>query len=248
MKEILEYTGNIAMVQRWAQELLGYHFSILHRSNQMMIDVDALSRRFGSRITSHLMISKILSSRDVRKRPFAYDIESFQSSQRSKMDMDEKKIEHKPVLISKRITSIFLHANQHPTRTPSAPMTLVTQPLRFVDTIPGTSTSPSTPQTISHQVHDISTSLIHFVLSVNDISGSSSFWLSKPVSGNFHWSLIPVFTDLKYGSLYPLIYFDQRPIIKSWTELSNIECNIFDVSYIKVDGKIIPEWLSTIYP
>ena len=47
IKEILEYEVNIIMVWCWDQELLGYHFSILHWSNKMMTDFEALTRRFG---------------------------------------------------------------------------------------------------------------------------------------------------------------------------------------------------------
>ena len=46
MTEILYYEGPIPMIGRWAQELLGYHFTVVHRSNRMMVDVDALSRRY----------------------------------------------------------------------------------------------------------------------------------------------------------------------------------------------------------
>ena len=47
IKEILDYCGSITVVSRWAQELLGYDFSIIHRCYKMMRDVDALSRRHG---------------------------------------------------------------------------------------------------------------------------------------------------------------------------------------------------------
>ena len=46
IKEVLEYTGDIHQVRRWAQELLGYHFRIFHRPARMMRDVDGLTRRF----------------------------------------------------------------------------------------------------------------------------------------------------------------------------------------------------------
>ena len=48
------------MMCRWAQELLGYHFSILHRAARMMIHVDGLSCHFGSIITQHLCVEAIL--------------------------------------------------------------------------------------------------------------------------------------------------------------------------------------------
>ena len=46
VSEILEYDGTISMISWWAQELLGYHFSVVHRPARMMVDVDSWSRRF----------------------------------------------------------------------------------------------------------------------------------------------------------------------------------------------------------
>ena len=42
IQEILDYNGEIIMISRWTQELLGYHFSVIHRRAGMMIDVDTL--------------------------------------------------------------------------------------------------------------------------------------------------------------------------------------------------------------
>ena len=55
VKEILEYDGPIHQVRRWAQELLGYSFHVVHRPARMMADVDAFTRRFGPLITSYLV-------------------------------------------------------------------------------------------------------------------------------------------------------------------------------------------------
>ena len=55
MSEVLEYDGDIAMVSRWAQELLGYHFSVLQRPYRMMIDVDSFTRRFGQLTSQYVM-------------------------------------------------------------------------------------------------------------------------------------------------------------------------------------------------
>ena len=46
VKYMIEYDGCISMVQRWAQELLGYTFFVVHIKNQMMWDVDALQADF----------------------------------------------------------------------------------------------------------------------------------------------------------------------------------------------------------
>ena len=69
---MLEYDGEIAIVSRWAQELLGYHFSILHRPARMMIDVNSLTRRFGSLTSEYIKISTLLSYHDRLCHPAAY--------------------------------------------------------------------------------------------------------------------------------------------------------------------------------
>ena len=65
------------MVCLWDQELLGYHFTIVHRSNKMMVNVYALTRRFGHLISHHIAIASLLSSRDHAKSNRAYDATKF---------------------------------------------------------------------------------------------------------------------------------------------------------------------------
>ena len=60
------------MVCQWAQELLGYHFTIVHRINKMMVNVDDLTWRFGHLISHHISIAPLLNYRDRAKRPRAY--------------------------------------------------------------------------------------------------------------------------------------------------------------------------------
>ena len=50
IKEILKYEFSNPMIFRWTQELLGYHFLIMHQSNKIMTDVNALTRIFGKLI------------------------------------------------------------------------------------------------------------------------------------------------------------------------------------------------------
>ena len=73
IKEVLEYDGTISMVCRWAQELLGYHYTCLHRPARMMVDVDGLTRRFGPALTNYMCVAGLLHSVDVKKRPNAYE-------------------------------------------------------------------------------------------------------------------------------------------------------------------------------
>ena len=85
MKEIFDYSGSIAQVARWAQEMLGYNFVIVHRSNKMMIDVDALNRIYGKRISLYIAFTSYLRNRDEHQRPFAYEPSVFFSAVKVKL-------------------------------------------------------------------------------------------------------------------------------------------------------------------
>ena len=61
------------MVCRWAQELSGYYFTIVHISNKMMVNVDAFTWYFVHIISHHIDISALLISHNRAKRPCAYD-------------------------------------------------------------------------------------------------------------------------------------------------------------------------------
>ena len=77
MKEVLEYSGTIHMVCRWAQELLRYQFRVFHQSNSMMVNVDSFIRRYEPLIAMHCMVSTILRQRDISHKPLAYDSSTF---------------------------------------------------------------------------------------------------------------------------------------------------------------------------
>eukprot|EP00978_Attheya_sp_CCMP212_P015876 scaffold41044_cov68-Attheya_sp.AAC.1 len=69
IKEVLVYNGDIHVIRRWAQELLGCHFSVIHRPARMMGDVDAFSRRFGTLICAHMLLASTLATQDRQNRP-----------------------------------------------------------------------------------------------------------------------------------------------------------------------------------
>ena len=73
------------MVCRWAQELLGYQFTVVHRPNHMMVDVDALTRRYGPLVAMHCMVSTILHHRDIQHNPLAYEHSTFLASKTPKL-------------------------------------------------------------------------------------------------------------------------------------------------------------------
>ena len=64
------------MIYCWDQELLGYHYLIVHQSNKMLKDFNALNRRFGKLISKYCIMASILYSTDKQQRLDAYE-ESF---------------------------------------------------------------------------------------------------------------------------------------------------------------------------
>lgn len=85
VKEILEYDGTISQIYHWSQELLGYQFTVVHRSYKMMMDVDTLSRRFGTLIVQHCAITYMIHSVDIQNRPDAYDDSNFTVHKQTKV-------------------------------------------------------------------------------------------------------------------------------------------------------------------
>ena len=80
IEEIPEQTGNIAMIQRWAQELFGYHFTVVQRKEKIMTYVSALTRRFSPSYALHLSIYFILRQVDRLNRSQAYSYEYFKEN------------------------------------------------------------------------------------------------------------------------------------------------------------------------
>ena len=101
LKEVLEYEGGIPMVCRWVQELLGYHLTIVHRSNKIMVNIDAITQIFGHLISHHILIADFLSSRDCAKRPRAYADTKFSDLCKVNItETDNPSIDSPPFLIS----------------------------------------------------------------------------------------------------------------------------------------------------
>ena len=73
IKEILEHKFSIPMTCRWDQELRGNHFSIVHQSNKMTTDGNALISRFGKFISQYCIIDSILYSTDKQRILKAYE-------------------------------------------------------------------------------------------------------------------------------------------------------------------------------
>ena len=125
------------MISRWAQELLGYHFTVIHRPARMMRDVDGLTRRFGPLIAHHIMIASILAARDRLNRPSAYDSVAFTTNTKASMSEPLSPLNDKPcpILVQQFLDTI--HAQRMPTldsdqKSKSTKLLITTSPVMLV--------------------------------------------------------------------------------------------------------------------
>ena len=75
--KILNYEGPIHSISRWAQELLAYSFTCVHRPNSMMVDVDALSRSYDPLTAKHIVVANTYRVHDMNCRSDAYSTSMF---------------------------------------------------------------------------------------------------------------------------------------------------------------------------
>jgi len=77
-----------------AQEMLGYNVSFSHRLARIMANVDALNRLYGPLIAHYLKIARILRDRDVQRRPYAYQVSTFQHLSKAKLSDSVRAVEN----------------------------------------------------------------------------------------------------------------------------------------------------------
>jgi hypothetical protein len=75
MQILFGYDSPIKQLRRWGQEMLGYNCTLLHRSHQLMRDVDAINRRYEPGLIKTYMIKEAALHNDSRRRhPNSYAI------------------------------------------------------------------------------------------------------------------------------------------------------------------------------
>jgi len=93
------------MICRWTQELLRYLFSVIHWNECMLVDANALTRRFGPLIWIHYRIADILHRRDIDIRPIVYQTSIFHSSTAYKLSASNTALPCAPVIIIPYMTA-----------------------------------------------------------------------------------------------------------------------------------------------
>ena len=102
------------MVCRWAQEILSCNFTIVHRSNKIMFDVDPLTRHSGHFISHHISISSLLISRDLSKRPRAHATTKFSDFVNVNItETDNPSSNPPPLLISDVLHQFFQYSTTY---------------------------------------------------------------------------------------------------------------------------------------
>ena len=77
--KMLHSDGSIHAIHRWAQELLAYSFTCVHRPNSMMVDVDFLSRCYNLLVAKYVVVANKYRIRDMNNRVDVYSSTAFDS-------------------------------------------------------------------------------------------------------------------------------------------------------------------------
>ena len=251
IKEILEYSGSIPMVMRWAQELLGYHFSVIHRPASMMEDVDSLTRQFGKDIGRYEGIAHILRAVDKVNRPDAYDPVVFRSMSRTTKVKSKSYCVTTPVFTENNITSELSKwskqsANETVNQGPN--LLFTSTPVYIKDGL--LPFAPSSPESKPMQAME---AIKHFhieCLCVNDVVGSSLQWNNNHHQPPVSWTFHSAFTSTKAAAIFQALYprevvrlIDMKRMDSSLAPFNNVQH--IEATFLPMHDGSIFDWLSS---
>ena len=252
VKEVLEYDGPIGMIRRWAQELLGYQFSVIHRENKLMRDVDALSRRFGKSITSHILISSIFHYRDIINRPSAYKRKNFHSAGGRNPKFCPDTVSSVPILTDSFITSTSrsIPFSDIKATEPisgyieSVPVSLKSAPKLYEDynEVDGDKVS-------SRSAHCFTTlaTRIHVWLCFDDILGSFDLWQSDTSFSSQYWAFSYHFSSSTTAQLFTFLHPTTPTTVTKMTSLLLLPLTMSRVTVLELffnttSDYCLPSW------
>ncbi len=200
VKEVLHYEGSISYVCRWSQELLGYHFACVHRSNRMMMDVDGLTRRYGKSVATHIAVAYHLHASDYSARPAAYESDTFCNDMLKKLAPSAAPPH---VLTESTIQHVGLYNEPAHLDLDSCRPCLFTSPIHLREDAPFTHT-PSLDQSMRSME---ATSQLHAViLVVDDAISTTKSWFTDFSPATHFWSIHRVFTTETLGKFFSLLH------------------------------------------
>ena len=252
VKEILEYDGPITMIKRWAQELLGYHFSVVHRLQRMMRDVDSLNRFYGNPVETYDTIAQAFADDDKERRPAAYETSVFRTADDpTKIGKDAHLPEQEPrIFTNKFIESYKCKDRSLPT---SIPLTIQTSPI-FV-----TSEMREVPQ-MAHEVNPpaespMFTAIQHLSINrlvIDDTTGSTLHWIKNEARPPVYWHIHSIFLEQNNSKLVNVLFPNEDTRICTlediFTSTFMIGFNVVDLFYIPYSaiGNIM-HWVHSIF-
>lgn len=212
VKEVLNYNGTIHMISRWAQELLGYDFEVVHRSAHMMKDVDSLTRKYGEQYATHFMIAAIMREQDRLSRPSAYLDSQFVSRPTritcTQPSITEQKLpftaNNTKQLYNKTLSATVQHSftklcNEH--------MTLTTDPVNIL--LSSANATPVTHETSA--TYSTASCLTIQIVAVDDFSGSCLHWTQEVAPPPFSWAVTNITTHADINNIFPYSQFVYEP-------------------------------------
>ena len=251
VKEILEYEGTISQICRWAQELLGYQFTVVHRSYKMMMDVDALSRRFGPLIAQHCAIAYMLHSVDVGNRPHAYDQQMFTLHGKAKIKLDSATIISRVPIIIKGSTTKY---NQVPCT--EKQLVLFNTPPVVIASCPVLVTSINCCNLPRNdhleqptKMLGIQESLTVNCLCIDDISGSLYEWCRNHESRSIQWNTTALFLQGSDSQLFHSLHPNSKFSIlaardlSAWIIASAPYTNLLEATFIPTEEQSVLQWV-----
>ena len=211
------------------QEILGYHFTIVHRINKMMVNVYALTRSFGHLISHHIAIASLLSSRDHAKSNRAYDTTKFSDLGNVKITKNDKPSRNPtPLLISDALNWLYKDGTTNSVIASS----LEPYSLNFIKKLP-IQRRPSPTICAILPLHDSVTlntvvAALHIpqylkiiCLCINDVVGSYTNWWRLHGNGPISWSLKNLFTSPTLISLLNILYSSDTPIMQTLQDFNS---------------------------
>ena len=250
VKEILEYEGTIHTVMRWAQELLGYHFTVIHRPATMMADVDALTRRFGKDIATYITIAAIFERQSKKYNPTAYDTSAFSKTSKSTRIEAPTTPPLCPILTNKHIQNQGRKESKTEPACIANPDIITSTPvLTYSAAINLSSRTQHTSQSIPRPCE---TALMQNVIwtTINDVAGSVQHWVTHMGPPHINWQITNFITDQELTRFNDNIQGDIKHSVNSVrTILSKPDTHkshIIDITFTPKTNGSIYNWIDHI--
>ena len=238
VKEILDYDGPITMIKRWAQELLGYHFTVVHRVQRMMKDVDSLNRFYGNPLQTYITIARIFTDDDKAKRPAAYDKSAFHSApDPTRIGKDAPFLEAEPRILTNAIIEGYPEMEIVDHTSTESTDTIRTSPI-FITT--------QVHENVTHDDHSheqaespMFSAVRHLNINrivIDDTTGSTIHWIQNAALPPVIWDTQIVFSEKNlsylFQALYPSESFNTCTLAESLCHTKINTANIVDIFFV----------------